>query len=148
VGSKRKATDNSARIGELKRQIENLADAIACGALRASPTIAARLAGAEAELEQLEHASVTTRTPVPDVTRLLTDLPNRAIRAVDELERTLAAGDLVRAREELKRQVGTISVQADEQEIRLFGQYGIETSLLRAVGEVSHASIGGSGGRI
>ena len=64
---------------------------------------------------------------------------------MDQLERTLAAGDVPRAREEIRAQVGTVTVEADEREIRLYSQQGhIEAALLRAVG--AHSSIDGSGG--
>jgi site-specific DNA recombinase len=47
-----KAADHAPR-NELRGQIENLTDAVASGALRASPALAARLTAAEAELERL-----------------------------------------------------------------------------------------------
>ena len=66
---------------------------------------------------------------------------------MDQLERTLAAGDIARAREEIRQQVGTVMIEADEREVRLFGERGIEAVFLRASGG-THASIDGSGGRI
>jgi hypothetical protein len=62
-------------------QIENLADAIAQGALRASPSIAAKLREAEEELAGLEAQG---RQPTADVERLiprLTEEIERAVRA-------------------------------------------------------------------
>jgi hypothetical protein len=79
---------------------------------------------------------------------LLADLPARAARAVDRLEAMLAAGDLVRAREAIREHVGTVTVEADEREIRLYSDQGVAVALLRAAGGASHASIDGSGGRI
>ncbi len=91
--------------------IDNIADAIAGGVPRASPTLAGRLATAEAELQRLEAAAGQSAAASPraraDLTRLLADLPARATRAVDELEATLAAGDVARARQEIRRHVGT-----------------------------------------
>jgi hypothetical protein len=144
---KPRAPDHSKRIGQLKAQAANLADAIASGALRVSPTLGARLAAAEQELEQLTAQARASARPAADVTQLLTDLPKRAERAVNQLERTLAAGDIARARQEIREHVGTVTVEADEHEIRLFGERGIEVALLRAAGG-AHARIDGSGGRI
>lgn len=144
---KPKALDNAARIERLKAEIANLADAIASGVLRASPTLAARLTATEAELEQIQAAPAETAAPEADVTRLLADLPERAARAVDRLEETLAAGDMARARTEIKQHVGTVTIEADEKEIRLYSEQGhVATTLLRAVG--STAGLCGSGGRI
>ena len=145
--SKPTAPDHSARIAQLKSQAENIAEAISTGALRASPTLAARLAAAEAELERLQaEQAAHTKTRVADVTRLVADLPKRAARAVEQLERTLASGDITLARQEIRQHVGAVTVEADELEIRLYGEHGVATTLLRAVGGDSHASIVGSGG--
>ena len=82
------------------------------------------------------------------MTRILADLPARASRALDQLEKTLAGGDVAPAREELKAHVGTVTAEADEREIRLFGDQGqMAAGLLRAAG-ASTASFYGSGGRI
>ena len=50
--NRQKAPD-AKRIAELEAQVGNLADAIAFGALRASPALASRLSAAEVELEGL-----------------------------------------------------------------------------------------------
>ena len=103
----------------------NLADAIAIGALRSSPTIAARLSGAEQELDQLTATQVSASTPRgADVTRLLADLPKRAERAAGQLERTLVAGDLARARQEIRAYVGMVTIEANDREIRLYSELG------------------------
>lgn len=144
---KPKAPDGAARIEQLKAEIGNIADAIAGGVLRASPTMAARLASAEAELERLETADQEAVAPKADITRLLADMPKRALRAVDRLEETLAAGDMTRARQEIRNHVGIVTMEADEREIRLYSEQGqIAAAMLRAAG--SHASLFGSGGRI
>ena len=51
-----KPANDSKRIDKLKSEIENLADAIAGGALKSSPALASRLAKAEKELATLEAA--------------------------------------------------------------------------------------------
>jgi hypothetical protein len=146
AASRAKEQDYSARIAKLRAEVENLADAIAAGALRGSPSIAARLAAAECELERLMVAQ-TESSRVVDITAFLGDLSTRATRAVDELEKTLASGDLHRARAQIKAQVGTVMVEADEQEIRLYTDKGaMVAALLRAAG--SSASSCGSGGLI
>lgn len=73
--------DHSARIVQLKRALTHLAEAIASGALRASPTLAARLTAAEEEVERLTSAQVAPAAPSADVTRLLADLPTPGQRA-------------------------------------------------------------------
>lgn len=50
-------------------------------------------------------------------------LPARAERAVEDLELTLSRGDVARARKEIIRQLGTVTVEADEREIRLYSEF-------------------------
>jgi site-specific DNA recombinase len=147
---KAKAPDSAARLAQLKAEIGNITDAIAGGLLRASPALAARLASAEAELEGLESVARAEAAPKVDVTQLLADLPARARRAVERLEKTLAAGDVTRARQEIRNHVGVVTMEADEREIRLYSEQGhIAAAMLRAVGhQANHASLFGSGGRI
>ncbi|HTX25065.1 MAG TPA: hypothetical protein VMD03_10445 [Steroidobacteraceae bacterium] len=137
-------------MAKLRARVEDLGEAIATGGLKGSPTLARKLAEAEAELEQLlVQAQASRLPPVANVTRLLADLPITARRAVDELERTLAAGDLprARARDEIRRQVGEIRVEAGPREIKLFRDGGrLAATLLRAAG--CDARSVGSGGRI
>lgn len=56
---------SAARIAKLKAEVENLADAIASGALRSSPTLAARLSSAEEELQRLTAAQPAAPRPKP-----------------------------------------------------------------------------------
>jgi hypothetical protein len=141
-----KAPDHTARIAQLRTQIDHLADAVASGALRSSLTLASRLAAAETELLELEQRqAAASQTPVANVTRLLTDLPARAARAVEQLEETLTKGDIVRARNEIKAHVGTVTMEADEREIRLRSEQGVEVALLRAAG-LSTGFCGSGGG--
>lgn len=107
LGARRpKEQDYSGRIAKLRAEVENLADGIAAGARRGSPSIAARLATAEGELERLTVAQAEP-FQVVDITPLLGDLAARATRAVDELEKNLASGDVHRARAQIKAHVGT-----------------------------------------
>ena len=70
-----------------------------------------------------------------------------ARQAVDELEKTLAARNISRAREEIRDKVGVVSIEADEREIRLYSEQGnVAVALPRANG--TNASLYGSGGRI
>ncbi|MGH9444187.1 MAG: hypothetical protein ACRD3O_00350 [Terriglobia bacterium] len=98
------------------------------------------------QLERITSRAVPAASGA-DVTRLLADLPARAVRAVEQLEETLAAGDVPRAREEIRQHVGTVTVEADEREIRLYSEQGVAATLLRAAGGM-HASFDGSGGVI
>ena len=145
-GKHAKRLDHSGRIAQLRAEVENLTDAIAGGALRASPAIAARLRAAEQELERLTLAPTPAR-PTADVTRLLADLTKRAEQAIDRLEETLAKGDIARARQEMKDHVGVVSVEASAREIRLYSEQGVAATLLRVAGG-AHTSSVGSGGRI
>jgi uncharacterized protein YbbK (DUF523 family) len=138
--------DHSARIDQLRKEAENAADAIASGVLRASPTLAARLAETEEELARLQTAQDAGKAPQVNVERLLADLPLRAVEAVERLEETLARGDIPKARPEIRSHVGVVTVDADETEIRLWGEEGFAAMLVRAAG--AHTRNVGSGGRI
>ena len=83
----------------------------------ASAALAGKLASAETELAQLRAVEATVTEPKAEVSKLLADLPKLALRAVDQLEKTLASGDVARARTEIKEHVGVIEVEADAQEI-------------------------------
>jgi len=142
-----KVADGSARVSQLQAEVENMADAIAQGMLRASPALAARLMAAEDELLHLQAARPAQPLPVASIERLLANLPVRAKQSVEHLEETLASGDVTRAREEIRGHVGSVSVDADEREIRLWSDKGeFAAVLLRATG--THTSNCGSGGRI
>lgn len=141
-----KPQDHSARIEQLRKEAENVAEAIASGVLRASPTLAARLAATEEELVRLQAAQDVRHAPQFNVERLLSDLPGRAAQAVKQLEETLARGDVAKARSEIRFHVGVVTVDADENEIRLWGEEGLEALLVRAAG--AHTRNVGSGGRI
>jgi site-specific DNA recombinase len=133
------------RMKELQAQIENLADAVARGALRASPSIAAKLRETEDELARL--AAQASTPPAADIERLIPRLGEEIERAVRQLPKTLAAGNLDLARQELKALVGSIQVVAEPTEMLLYSETGfVEAALKRAAGGM--ASINGSGGLI
>jgi site-specific DNA recombinase len=138
------AETNGPRIKELQDQVANLADAIAAGALRASPAIAAKLRDAEDELARLRSEA---KAPIADVELLLPQLAGEIERAVRELPKALAEGNVDLARQELKGLVGSISVVAEPTEMLLFSENGfVQAALKRAAGRM--ASIVGSGGVI
>jgi site-specific DNA recombinase len=142
-----KVVDHAPRIAELKAEIGNMVEAIATGMLKASSALATRLAGAEAEIEELERVRAASAGPTAGVSPHLAGLGDRAVKAVESLERTLASGDITRARREIRDNIGSVSVEADAREIRLFSDQGhVAAALLRANG--TNASLYGSGGRI
>lgn len=141
------AIDHSARIAQLRTEIANVVEVIASGMLRASPALAAGLAAAEAEVEQLTKVQTAAAAPQTDVAQHLAGLKGLAMKAVNGLERTLAAGDMTKARTEIKRHIGMVSIEADSQEIRLFSDQGhIAAALLRVSG--LSASLYGSEGTL
>jgi hypothetical protein len=81
------------RLRELEREVDNMVNAIASGALRGSPALAARLAAAESELSKLKE-------PAPDrapIERLIPRIGERYLATVKELNKT-AERDPQRAR--------------------------------------------------
>ena len=139
------ADANAKRVRALKEEIDNLVSAVAQGALRSSPSIAAKLRGADEELEQLEESLVR---PVGDVERLLPRLADEIERAMLELSETLWTGDVDRARQELKGHLGSIRVVAEPTRMLLYSERNaVEAALVRAAGSRME-SIVGSGGRI
>ncbi len=126
---KPRARDSRAQIAKLEREVASLVDAIASGALRASPALAQRLQVTEAALQRLKD-----QPAAPGVERLLPQLAERAKAAIDGLERTLMI-DPRRARTELAEHVGPIQVVTTPSEIRLETQKGrFEAALLSATG--------------
>jgi len=57
----------------------------------------------------------------PDPPDIIAELDGRG-GAVDRLEKTLAAGDIPRARQEIRDHVGIVTMEADEREIRLYSE--------------------------
>jgi hypothetical protein len=105
------ASDTGKRQARLRAEIENLTDAIAAGALKSSPAIAARLAKAEQELVQLE-ASASGPKPA----EVLPGFVDKYRAAVSELETILSPDglnrgivsdrDIARARTQLRNYLG------------------------------------------
>jgi hypothetical protein len=77
------------RQAQLRSEIANLTDAIAGGALKFSPAIAARLSKAEQELAQLEAAATT-----PKAAKLLPGFADRYPAVVSDLETILSPEEL------------------------------------------------------
>lgn len=130
------------RMKELQAQIENLADAIAQGALRASPVIAERLRSAEEELARIDAQA---SRPTADVERLIPRFAEEIQRAVEALPKTLAAGNVDLARQELKGYLGSIRVVAEPTRMLLYSERSfVEAAIMRASGTME--GIVGSGG--
>jgi hypothetical protein len=127
-----KAPDGK-RVAELEGQVENLADAIASGALRASPALASRLTAAEAELAKLRQQAQPR-----EVTKL-----DRIIPGIDDAFRELVADlpnaikrDVDRARATVRQYTGSaIRVESDGKTVRFLSESRqMETTLLIAAG--------------
>jgi site-specific DNA recombinase len=123
-----KVTDNAPRIAELKRQIENLTEAVATGALRASPALAGRLSAAEAELDRLTSQVLK---PVPKIVDFPSRLMARFGKAIDKLEEYLAR-DPHRARAALREICGEIPLFPHESGKFLVARLGLSETFLRA----------------
>jgi lauroyl/myristoyl acyltransferase len=85
--------------------------------VRASPSIAAKLRESEDELARL-HAQAN-EPPTADIERLVPRLAEEIERAVRELPKTVAAGNVGLARQELNELVGSIRVVAKPTEMLL-----------------------------
>ncbi|MCC6197228.1 MAG: recombinase family protein, partial [Burkholderiales bacterium] len=127
------------RIAELEREAGNLADAIAQGALRASPTIAARLAAVEAELDRLRQPAA--ETPAAVVAALTPGLTDRIVRLVSALPTTIRAVSTDRGRAEISDLIGRLDVVADAREVRFLTKKGaLERAFVRLAGG-QHTSV-------
>jgi site-specific DNA recombinase len=123
------APDNRAQTAKLEREVAALVEAIATGALRASPAIAQRLAETEATLARLKVQPVRQ-----SIEQLLPQLAERSRFAIENLEKTLAV-DPRRGRMELAEHVGPIRVRTTPEEIILEASRGhMESVLLAATG--------------
>jgi hypothetical protein len=121
------------RVAELEGQVENLADAIASGALRASPALSLRLTAAEAELAKLRQ-----QAPPREVTKLDLIIP-RVDDAFRELVHDLPNAikrDVDRARATVRQYTGNaIRVESDGKTVRFLSESRqMETTLLIAAG--------------
>jgi hypothetical protein len=128
VAAAPKATDHTQRINELKRQIDNLTEAVATGALRASPALAGRLEGAEAELSRL---TTQTTKPVARIVDFAARLTMQFNKAIEKLEGYVAR-DPHRARAALRHVCGEIPVFPHESGKFLVAKLGLSETFLRA----------------
>lgn len=136
-----------AQIKDLRERIDNLTEFIASGHTRASPAVCAKLSDHEQELARLERAQAESEAHAKAPELLLADLTERATRAVRSLRETLSKGDIAKSRQEIEEHIGKLTVEADQQEIRLYSnKLHAVTRLLRAAN--APANLFGSGGRI
>jgi hypothetical protein len=142
IAAKPKAVDNAPRIVQLREQIGNLADAIASGALKASPALAERLAAAEAELG---HLTALATKPSVRVLDFPTRLTQRFNKLVDGLEQSLPRKPN-RARAALREICGKIPVFPHESGKFLVAKLGLSEMFLRAA--VGPREVCGSGGTL
>jgi site-specific DNA recombinase len=121
---------NDKRIAELTAEVENLTEAIAGGALRASKALGARLAAAEGELDRLSRAQVASRKLV----RMPLPVGERYQRLVANVEAELGR-DVHKARTALRQIVGNeIPVLPHESGKHLVARIGLDTEALMASG--------------
>ena len=127
---------------QLRREIDNLVEAIVGGALRASPRLAQRLAAAEAELANLQAPAPAAQSL--NVEALAPRIVDRNLAAVDALPETVNRLDPDRGREQLRELIGPIEVEADEREIRFNTKEGtVEGALSRMAGGTSAYLVAG-----
>jgi site-specific DNA recombinase len=141
---KRKQTiqpSSAARIEQLQREVDSLVESVAGGALRASPAIAHRLAGAEAELLKLQERPQDE--PRADAAVFQTSvIVDRYLASVRRLPETLAKADVERSRAHLRELMGMIEVEADAKEIRFRAESGaVEGGLQRLAGTGQQISL-------
>ena len=96
------------RIRQAEAAVANLTEALATGALRASPTLAARFEAAERELAQLKAREAQASLPASSA--LLPDIASRYRRLARDLARSLQRTDVDRPRIELGRLLGPVRV--------------------------------------
>ena len=114
--------------GELKQEIDNLVGAMATGALRASPALAARLTAAEDELGRLVALAAKPALKVVDLSaRLMV----RFTKMLDRFEEYLAR-DPNRARAALRQVCGEIPLFPHESGKYLVARLGLSDVFLKA----------------
>jgi site-specific DNA recombinase len=132
---------NDKRIAELTAEVENLAEAIAGGALRASKALGARLAAAEGELDRLSRAQVASRKLV----RMPLPVGERYQRLVANVEAELGR-DVHKARTALRQIIGNeIPVLPHESGKHLVARIGLDTEALMASGASEIFVVAGAG---
>ena len=117
------------RLAQLDTEIGNLTDAIASGALRASPALAARLHGAESERATLAARTAARTAKIADfLPRLAADYG----RLVADLETALQR-DVDRARHNLRALLGPVRLTPDASGQFLVAEGQMDTAQLLAV---------------
>jgi site-specific DNA recombinase len=134
--------DHSARMAELRREVENLAEAIAGGLLKSSPTLAKRLMATESELSRLQ---AQRDAKAPAMGEIMPRVAGSYRAIVDRLEDDLTR-DPERARAALTDAIGSrITLEPDESGKFLWAEFGLETApLLVSVGLPEFMVAGGS----
>jgi DNA invertase Pin-like site-specific DNA recombinase len=126
--------DHGKRILELKREIENFADAIGAGLLRTSPALAQRLQAAEAELARVQSAQ-----PAKRPTLLVPNIRKRYLEMVGAVDQVLMEKDPDRGREELRGILGNerIKMLPDESGQFLWADYSLGLTALLPPGSIN-----------
>jgi len=109
------------RIAEIRREIDNLTDAIASGMLRSSTALGQRLQAAEAELARLDAAQRVAPASI-----MIPDVRKRFLGMVDRLEDVLMR-DPERGRESLREVLEgeRIKLKPDESRSFLLAEYAL-----------------------
>ena len=118
--------DSGKRLALLEKEIANLTDAIASGALRTSSALAQRLQAAEAEVARLQAQGSVRRLAAPPVV----NVRGRYLEMVKGLDQVLMR-DLERGREELRGILGDrIKLQPDRSGRFLRAEYSLGLTAL------------------
>ncbi len=133
--------DHSARVAELRDQVENLTEAVASGALRSSRALADRLTAAESELAELVARSAR---PVAKVIDLPARLAKRIAGLVEGLELKINK-EPNRARAAIREICGDIPVRPDPTGKFLVARLGLSQQLLAAVAGSERFVVAGAG---
>jgi site-specific DNA recombinase len=147
VGRRPTAAPAQARVASLRTEIDNLVAAIAGGALKSSPAIAARLAKAEEELAALEASAAAAPLSAP-VLDLRPRIRERYRRLVRDLENSLSRRDVARARSIIKELVGweiRVSPSEDRTHLVAFVPTGSEVLVSQASGASKISLVPGIG---
>ena len=127
-----------------QEEIRNVADAIASGALRSSPTLAERLRLLEGNLAAMKAAAHAVKPQ--DIERLVELVMERYRTMVATLERSLPSSEIEEARSYMRGMFGSIKVESDEREIRFVADLReTHLSLLRGVACPANNVVAGAG---
>ena len=129
--------DHGKRIAELRREIGNLADAIASGLLKSSPALAQRLQAAEAELSRLEAPQRSAPTAM-----LMPNVREHYLGMIERLAGVLQM-EPERGREELRGILGDrIKLQPHASGRYLLADYSLGIAALLPSAEIMVAGAG------